>query len=679
MSISTLNFKEESKVKLNKDLIIIENNYLRRVFQLDNGVLQTKEIFNKLSNSYFRPQENSEEFVISLLGDSSEEIKTSNLKFKDYSIIENNDKKVMEFEFHEYLLEDNTWNISMILEMEKKAHYMKKYLKINCSNEDIIINHIDLEHLYINEHKDFSWSRPLSSDFNTTAFYLGLGQPVYVNSLFLGCEFPGTHNEINENNLIHLRYYSGKSLKELKKDNKFIKTWKTVLGSARSHDIEVLKADFFKYIKDISQPSRFRIQFNSWYDHMYDITSDNIEKSFKAMEKGLSKYGVRPLDSYVIDDGWVSYKEGFWEFIEDKFNDGFHKESKLTKKLYSNFGVWVGPRGGYSQAYEYADVLKEMGYGKNTTSQDICTGDYKYIRDLTDRMIEFMKKYNVNYWKIDGFCLRDCRSENHGHAIGGHEGMNFYTDHWEEWIEAFKRMREVNKKVFINITSYAFPSPWFLQWVDAVWMNNAADMGFLGEGDSVDQMLTYRDGRYYDFLFTRQWQFPLGYLYNHEPCYANKNTNLLTGETVRFTSEEFKKYLYMCLCRGTGFVELYYSPEIMDDEKWRINADALKWAEEHFYILEKGKMIGGNPEKGEVYGYSAWHKDEGIIALRNPSNDYKTFTLILDKHIGATEEITGVTRKYIYPHSSMEYKLYRYGEEIEVELEPYEVVVWQFS
>lgn len=47
---------------------------------------------------------------------------------------------------------------------------------------------------------------------------------------------------------------------------------------------------------------------------MKDITADNIEKSFYEIEKGLSSNGVAPLDAYVVDDGWVDYKSGFWSF-----------------------------------------------------------------------------------------------------------------------------------------------------------------------------------------------------------------------------------------------------------------------------------------------------------------------------------------------------------------------------
>ena len=36
----------------------------------------------------------------------------------------------------------------------------------------------------------------------------------------------------------------------------------------------------FEYVEGIAQPSYFRKQYNSWYDHMTDITEEGILKKF---------------------------------------------------------------------------------------------------------------------------------------------------------------------------------------------------------------------------------------------------------------------------------------------------------------------------------------------------------------------------------------------------------------
>lgn len=35
--------------------------------------------------------------------------------------------------------------------------------------------------------------------------------------------------------------------------------------------------------------------------------------------------------------------------------------------------------------------------------------------------------------------------------------------------------------------------------------------------------------------------------------------------------------------------------------------------------------VGGDPAKGEIYGYAAWSPDKAVLMLRNPSKEEKSF------------------------------------------------------
>lgn len=48
--------------------------------------------------------------------------------------------------------------------------------------------------------------------------FLNLGQPLYVNSLFFGCRFPGTYTVIEEKTGF-VRYYTGKKLIDMPKNS----------------------------------------------------------------------------------------------------------------------------------------------------------------------------------------------------------------------------------------------------------------------------------------------------------------------------------------------------------------------------------------------------------------------------------------------------------------------------
>ena len=86
------------------------------------------------------------------------------------------------------------------------------------------------------------------------------------------------------------------------------------------------------------------------------------------------------------------------------------------------------------------------------------------------------------------------------------------------------------------------PSPWWLQYVNSIWLQNSADIGFadnIEQQAQVDKEITFRDARYFNLLNTRAIQMPLKHIYNHEPIYGSY-------AKVSYTDEEFEKYIYCC-------------------------------------------------------------------------------------------------------------------------------------
>ena len=127
-----------------------------------------------------------------------------------------------------------------------------------------------------------------------SGYYISLGQPVYIQGMFFGLEFPASETEIEGNQKVRIRYYSGKSFEMLASEGRMVDsgtftTWKEVIGATRSTDMDVIQTDFFSYIHDISVPVDFRIQYNSWYDFMLDINENNILNSFREVERGLTQ------------------------------------------------------------------------------------------------------------------------------------------------------------------------------------------------------------------------------------------------------------------------------------------------------------------------------------------------------------------------------------------------------
>lgn len=650
---------DEVKITRNGNEVTIENENLARVYDVTDGQVTTRKIMNKRSGTVANVND-AVEFAVTFMDGKSK--RSSDFKLQEISTSEDEDgTKTLKFDFS---VSSDGWKAALFVSMKPGDHFLRKHLDISHNDSNpIAIDRIDLESLVV---PGPYWSTKLSG-------YEGLGQPVYANDLFFGIEFPASDNKIINNNKINAGYNRGKYLN----GNTTYTTYSSVVGAADSQ--KEIQQSFFDYINTISLPSQFRIQFNSWYDNMKNINTNNIKQSFMGIEKGLSSYGIRPIDAYVVDDGWVDYRNGFWEFDFNKFPQGFANEKQYLGSLGTNLGTWIGPRGSYDGAnLIFVPHLQSLGY-EAIDNADMSMSGPKYTKAMKERILEMMDKYDINYFKLDGFIYNGKidKSPDHG-FIPDNTGKYYFTDAWEKWIDIFKAMREKNPDVYINITSGTFNSPWFFQYVNAIWINNSGDMGLEGTGSERDRMLTYRDGRYYDRFVTKASQMQLSNIYNHEPIDAQ--TLPPTGNRpIIQTLEEFRKYMFMSLSRGTGLIELYYTPGIFNEEKWTINADALQWAEDNYGVLQRARMIGGNPSLGEVYGYSGWTADRGIVSLRNPSSTVKTFKLTLNSSIGVKDNEGSYYRQTVYPYGAKQDGPFPAETAIEVALQPYEVLIWQFD
>ena len=679
-------------------------------------------------------------------GSGKPQLKTSNLELdgeaqvSDTSATINDVKKsgkMLTFTFKPVQFGNGLATVTEKIVMYDGDHFMRKFLEVKSEDKDIRFDYIDGEHLNVKD-ADHTWTIPKGKGgvVEMTEARANLGQPIYVNGMFMGSEFPETDTQIVDS-LGRMRYWTGKNFTDFERDGQLTSdgkyvSWQTVVGATHSDgsNNDVVRTDFYSYIKSISKPSEFRIQYNSWFDNMMLIDENNILDSFKAVDKNLSATGVRPLDSYVVDDGWNNYNntetsvdpgrsgtgkntEGLWAF-NSKFPNKLSTSSTLVEKLGSNFGVWVGPRGGYNFYGQLADIISKAGNG-SAAGGSIDVADQRYVDKFQELALQWMTDYGVNYWKWDGYADNAQYNafaqgegvvgydENHHHMYGGPNGFYHSTDLWEKWIVLFENVWDKADELgidnpWVSLTCYVNPSPWFLQWSNSVWIQCTHDRGEVSNStldNKMDNMLSYRDGAYYDFVKNHDFQFPLSNLYNHDPIYGKEGTGITA---TSMDGAQFRNYLYMMATRGTSFWELYYSDSLFDDEKYLVNADFLEWAEKNFDKLQNAKMIGGVPASGvklggisgagtqEAYGFSCFNSDgdEGIISMRNPSASEKTINFKLDAGVGASHAGTfkrSIVESYTSDGSALgsSKDSYAQGDTVTVTLKPGETQIWNLS
>ena len=675
-------------------------------------------------------------------------IKASDLTVKDCTETKVDGGTMLTFTFNPFTFgKDVAATVEQKVVMYDGDHFMRKWIELKTTDTDARVKFIDGERLNVNK-DDKTWTAPrdkggiVSMEMDKSV----LGQPVYINGMFFGCEFPEADTQIMDG-LARSRYWTGKNFTDFQRDNQLTKdgefvSWETVCGATHSDgsDINVIQTDFYSYITSISKPSDFRIQYNSWFDNMMFIDDENIIESFKAVDKELSETGVRPLESYVVDDGWNQYRattnqyttgddlrrngsvdeplgvntSGFWQF-NNKFPDGLTPSSNLVHKLGSEFGVWIGPRGGYNYYDNLANIIAQAGNG-SSAGRSIDVADQRYVDKFGDMAVDWMQKYGVNYWKWDGFADggqygaftsgedHAQYNEAHQHMEGGPHHFYHVTDLWEKWIVLFDRVwdtasAEQIEDLWVSLTCYVNPSPWFLQWSNSVWIQCTLDRGDVDNGllhDKMNTMLTYRDACYYDFLKNHEFQFPLANLYNHDPVYGREGTGIKADS---MNGEQFRNYLYMMGTRGTAFWELYYSDSLFNDEKYLVNADFLEWEEGNFDMLRNAKMIGSGSPASQVklggidaggtystYGFAGFNNDggEGIISMRNPDTVAKELVFTLNEGVGCTSNGTyHVVLDHVYTEKGKKAaeapKTVQFGQKVSITLQPGETQIWHLS
>ena len=120
---------------------------------------------------------------------------------------------------------------------------------------------------------------------------------------------------------------------------------------------------------------------------------------------------------------------------------------------------------------------------------------------------------------------------------------------------------------------------------------------------------------------------------------------------------------------------------MFDEDKWEINAEATNWIEGNFDILQKSRMIGGKPNNGDIYGYSAWIDNEGIVSLRNPSDVQKSITVTYDRLIGVNEGTDNLYGKVVIGDVAkyQNNEVMKYGKTVTYTLKPKETLIMQYG
>ena len=283
--------------------------------------------------------------------------------------------------------------------------------------------------------------------------------------------------------------------------------------------------------------------------------------------------------------------------------------------------MWFSPAGGYG-GRKYQRIFKTMGQGyeknlltANIVYQGFCPAGKFYHYVFKQRICEETRA-GVSYFKLDNIGTT-CIIPSHHHKLGRYS-KTAITD---SLIDIINSAHKENPNTFFNITVGTWLSPFWLFYADCVWMGGM-DYGFSGPGSSREKNITYKDQNLYDIYRIKDIQFPLNAIMTHGIIKGNfqfKETSPIS---------EFERDVIMYLGRGVSMWELYISPDILTEEEWKTIAKWIKWAKDNWQVLKNTKMVLGNPNKLDVYGYLHLAQDRAILVLRNPSDKYQSTKIL---------------------------------------------------
>jgi hypothetical protein len=447
----------------------------------------------------------------------------------------------------------------------------------------------------------------------------GYGQPIFLGSAwYTGLEYPAGYNDLRDlpsGRALVLHHYPGRAV------GQGLASKTAVVGVApRGLTRELAFSD---YLNTVRIQTRNFLQYNSWYDLQGgDLTIPNVLDAYRKFKANLlDPYGVR-MDAFVPDDGWQNH-DSIWTPDAARFPQGFRPLSAELEREGSHLGLWMPLNGtnlntawGAAQGYEVSDQ-----------GDYYCLVGPKYnaeIRRVTEQRI---RDGNLAYYKHD-FNGLQCSAPGHGHLPDARHGHEASLD---AEIAVLAWERQVNPRIFLNVTSSVWLSPWWLLYADSIWMC-AGDNGYEKTYPQLaprEWDMSYRDQHFYQVYRQQGNLVPLSALMTHGIIHGRLCKLGGDQETLR----EFSDMVVLYYARGVQLKELYITPDMMDEPRWRVVGEATRWAVDNAADLRDTVMIGGDPRRGQPYGYVHWNGDHGTIALRNPAPGAATIRVPFDQSV----------------------------------------------
>jgi len=504
----------------------------------------------------------------------------------------------------------------------------------------------------------------------------GFGQPVVLRfgqgGAFFGLEYPTSTNLLSLPEKGKAEVRCGQEIGE-RIGSSWVESEWVVEGLAPD---PYLKLWFSKYLERIRvAPLRPYILYNTWYDlrapemvkdQPRALNEENILRTISSFRKRMFEERGLNLDAFVLDDGWDVYRSD-WALNSEQFPRGLTPLAEALKSMGTRLGMWLGPIGGYSHRDWRVGYMRSQGY--ETVGDQMCVAGERYRQLLKKRVVDFVQKDGVGYFKWDGIQF-SCSEANHGHL------PDIYSRRavMQSVIDLCQSVRRENPEIFLNVTSGTWLSPWWLKYANTIWMQGS-DYGYANVPSISrrDRAITYRDFVLFEDLRQQEFWFPIANLMTHGVIKGELETLGERDEPL----DKFSDDALLYLARGISMWELYISPALLTDQEWDSLAAAICWAKDRFPTLCLTEMVGGDPGELKPYGYAHFQGKRGIVAVRNPFIEDQALRLELSPSFGLDPNASSLVVEKVYPNRFIFPQMPAAGSAVELPLQGYETAVYE--
>ena len=570
-----IEFDELNAEKLHDESYTLSNKYVSRTLSWKEGTLTTDEIKNVKTGKVYSPT--GEEFVIRM--DQPEvPVSPDSMVVKDAYVQDTDDGERLIVR----LIDRNYYGTEfrIVYELNDNDFWGRKWIEIfPPSAKTLKVNSVSVEELKF---------------AGVTCTHQGIGQPVYMDDMVFGLEWPTSANLFKQST-VSCTHYPAWNV-----DQPFASK-RCIWGAAPKG------------------------RMANWFMHTY-LPTIRVSKPipvlayhYQAGETFPSRYFREErlrLDAFVAGQGWSNPKSIFKSKTDGTYPSIASLQEQVLDKLPGcKTGVWMPLNGTLAVDAQWA---AENQYEKTNDGGFDLLGT-KYNEALSAQIVSLIKDSGINYFKND-FNKFACDNTENGHRGGGKSGAESQV---EGALKHLSYIKYLNPQAFISFHTGNNVSPWWLMACDSVTVDSIENARF--RHMKIENLITAKDVLFQNALAKNSAQFPANGF--SQPHLAD---GVMFKESEAFT-KSWENYVMMYLGRGCTNWEFSTSPAKMTPETWNFLAKKISWARQNSKTLaESTRFILGDPAKGEAYGYAHVRRNRVLLFIRNPG---------MGKNPGLKEEI----------------------------------------